>query len=74
MTDENQVEKSSEKVYRELPGPDGEAMRVRIMPPGASVEELEKAVIEDTAVAMTDEQAEVLDQWLEQGVRDGRAV
>ncbi len=74
MTDEKHVGKKDEKVYRELPGPDGETMRVRVMPPGAAVEELEKAVIEDTAVAMTDEQAEVLDQWLEQGVRDGRAV
>ena len=74
MTDENQVEKTSEKVYRELAGPDGETMKVRVMPPDAAVEELEKAVIEDTAVAMTDEQAEVLDEWIEQGVRDGRAV
>ena len=74
MTDEKHVEKKEGKVYRELPGPDGETMRVRVMPPDAGVEELEKAVIEDTAVAMTDEQAEVLDEWLEQGVRDGRAV
>lgn len=74
MTDLQQVEKKDEKVYRELPGPDGETMRVRIMPPDAAVEELETAVIEDTTVAMTDEQAELLDEWLEQGVRDGRAV
>lgn len=73
MTDEKHVEKRTGKVYRELPGPDGELMMVRVMPADAGVEELEAAVIEDTAVAMTDKQAEVLDQWLDQGVRDGTA-
>ena len=63
-----------EKQYREERGPDGEPMKVRVMPPDASIEELEAAVIEDTAVAMTDEQAAKLDERLEEGVRDGRAL
>ena len=62
------------KVYREETGPDGEPMKVRVMPPGASIEDLEKAVIEDTAVAMTDEQAAKLDARLNEGVLNGRAL
>ena len=49
-------------------------MKVRVMPADATIEELEAAVIEDVAVAMTDEQAAKLDARLEEGVRDGRAV
>lgn len=64
--------KDAVKVYREERGPDGEPIRVRVMPPDASIEELEAAVIEDTAVAMTDEQAAELDARLEEGVDDGR--
>ena len=63
-----------EKQYREMTGPDGELVEVRVMPAGATIEDLEKAVIEDGAVAMTDEQAEKLDARFEEGVRDGRAV
>lgn len=74
MTDENQVHKQAEKVYREYKGPDGERMKVRVLPPGATVEEIEKAVIEDGAVAMTDEQAAKVNLWPNEGVRDGRAV
>ena len=66
--------KDAVKVYREMTGPDGEPVKVRVMPPGATIEELEAAVMEDTAVAMTDEQASKLDARLEEGVRDGRAV
>ena len=55
------------KQYREEKGPDGELMKVRVMPPDATVEELEAAVMEDTAVAMTDEQAAKLDARLEEG-------
>ena len=63
-----------EKQYREYEGPDGEPVKVRVMPADASIGDLEKAVIEDGAVAMTDEQAEALDARLEEGVTlDGRA-
>ncbi|MDE0294453.1 MAG: hypothetical protein OXH92_09370 [Bryobacterales bacterium] len=62
------------KQYREEKGPDGEPMKVRVMPPDATIEELEAAVMEDTAVAMTDEQAAKVDARLEEGVRDGRAL
>ncbi len=62
------------KVYRETAGPDGEPMKVRVMPSDATIEELEKAVMEDGAVAMTDEQAAKVDARLEEGVRDGRAL
>ena len=65
--------KDAVKVYREMTGPDGEPVKVRVMPPGATIEELEAAVMEDGAVAMTDEQAAKLDARLEEGVRDGRA-
>ena len=62
------------KQYREMTGPDGEPVQVRVMPAGASIEQLEAAVIEDGAVAMTDEQAAALDARLEEGVTpDGRA-
>ena len=62
------------KVYREVTGPHGELLKIRVMPPDAAVEDLEAAVMEDGAVAMTDEQAEALDARLEEGVtRDGRA-
>ena len=68
-------EKQAAKVYREYEGPDGEPVRVRVMPPDASIKNLEAAVIEDGAVAMTDEQAEALDARLDEGVtRDGRAL
>ena len=68
-------EKQAAKVYRKEIGPDGESIRVRVMPPDASIKDLEAAVIEDGAVAMTDEQAEALDKRFEEGVtRDGRAV
>ncbi len=62
------------KQYREEKGPDGEPMKVRVMPADASIEELEAAVMEDGAVAMTDEQAAKLDARLEEGVLNGRAV
>ncbi len=65
---------SDPKVYREVAGPNGEPMQVRVMPPSATVDELEAAVMEDGAVAMTDEQAAKLDARLEEGVSDGRAV
>ena len=60
--------------YREEIGPDGKPMKVRVMSPDATVEELEKAVMEDNAVAMTDEQAAKLDTRLNQGVQNGRAL
>ena len=66
--------KDAVKVYREMTGPDGEPVKVRVMPPGATIEELEAAVMEDGSVAMTDSQAAKLDARLEEGVRDGRAV
>ena len=66
--------KDAVKVYREEAGPDGEPMKVRVMPADATVEELEAAVMEDDAVAMTDEQAAKLDARLEEGVRDGRSL
>ena len=66
--------KDAVKVYREERGPDGKPMKVRVMPPDATLEELESAVIEDGAVAMTEEQAAELDAQLEEGVSDGRAV
>ena len=62
------------KVYREVTGPDGEPMKFRVMPPEAAVEDLEAAVMEDGAVAMTDEQAAKLDARLEEGVSHGRAL
>ena len=65
---------SDRKVYREVAGPNGEPMKVRVMPADATVEELEAAVMEDVAVAMTDEQAAKLDARLEEGVSDGRAL
>lgn len=74
MTNTKNVNKQAAKAYREMEGPDGEPMKVRVMPPDAAIEDLEAAVLEDGAVAMTDEQAEALDQHFEQGVRDGRAV
>ena len=66
--------KDAVKVYREMTGPDGEPVKVRVMPPDATIDELEKAVMEDGAVAMTDEQSTKLDARLEEGVSDGRAV
>ena len=74
MTDTKNVNEQAAKVYREMEGPDGEPMNVRVMPPDAKIEELEAAVIADGAVAMSDEQAEALDRHFEEGVRDGRAV
>ena len=65
---------NQEKQYREVAGEDDEPIKVRVMPPDASIEELEAAVMEDGAVAMTDEQAMKLDARFEEGVRDGRAV
>lgn len=65
---------SDRKVYREVAGPNGEPMKVRVMPSNATIEELEAAVMEDGAIAMTDEQAEKLDAQLEEGVSDGRAL
>ena len=67
-------QKTVRKVYREMTGPDGEPLKVRVLPPGASIEDLEAAVIEDGAVAMTGEQAAALDARLEEGVRHGRAL
>ncbi len=67
--------KDAVKVYRETAGPDGEPVKVRVMPPDATIDELEKAVMDDDgAVAMTDEQAAKLDARLEEGVLNGRAV
>ena len=66
--------KDAVKVYREEAGPDGKPMKVRVMPADATIEELEAAVMEDDAVAMTDEQASKLDARLEEGVRDGRSL
>ena len=74
MTNTKNVNKQAAKVYREMEGPDGERMNVRVMPPDAAIEELEAAVLEDGAVAMTDEQAAKLDERFQEGVRDGRAV
>ena len=65
---------SDPKVYREVAGPNGEPMKVRVMPADATIEDLEAAVMEDGAVAMTDEQAAELEARLEEGVSDGRAV
>lgn len=62
------------KVYREYAGPDGEPLRARVMPPDASIEDLEAAVIEDVAVAMSDRQQALLDKHFSEGVtHDGRA-
>lgn len=65
---------NQQRQYREERGPDGKPMKVRVMPPGATIAELEAAVMEDTAVAMTDEQAAELDSRLEEGVSHGRAL
>ena len=52
-----------------------EPVKVRVMPPNATMEDLEAAVQEDDVVSMTDEQAEALDARLNEGVTpDGVAL
>ena len=61
-------------VYQERTGPDGETIKVPVVPPDASVEEIEAIVAEEGAAIMTDAQQAAFDEYVGEGVtRDGRA-
>ena len=59
--------------YEERPGPDGEPILVPVIPPGASLDEIEDIVSEEGAAVMTDEQQAAFEEHMSEGVtRDGR--
>ena len=59
--------------YEERPGPDGEPMSFPVIPPDATLDEIEAIVSEEGAAIMTDEQQATFDKHMSEGVtRDGR--
>ena len=59
--------------YEERTGPDGEPVLVPVIPPKASIHEIEAIVSEEGAAVMTDEQLAEFDKSVNEGVtRDGR--
>lgn len=60
-------------IYQERTGPDGEPMSVPVVPPDATVDEIEAIVAEEGAAVMTDAQQAAFDNYVSEGVtRDGR--
>ncbi len=59
--------------YQLRTGPDGQRMSVPVVPPDASLEEIEAIVSAEGAAIMTDEQQAAFDKHVSEGVtRDGR--
>ena len=59
--------------YEERPGPDGEPMSFPVIPPDATLEEIEGIVLAEGSAIMTDEQQAAFDKHMSEGVsRDGR--
>ena len=59
--------------YQQRNGPDGEPMSVPVVPPDATVEEIEEIVSAEGAAIMTDEQQAAFDKHVNEGAtRDGR--
>ena len=59
--------------YQERNAPSGETISVPVIPPGATLEEIEAIVLEEGAAIMTDEQQVAFDKYMSEGVtRDGR--
>ena len=59
--------------YQERTAPSGETISVPVIPPGATLEEIEAIVLEEGAAIMTDEQQAAFDKYMSEGVtRDGR--
>ena len=54
--------------YQECIGPDGELLAVPVIPPYATVDEIEAIVTAEGAAVMTDEQASELSARLAEGV------
>ena len=54
--------------YQQRIGPDGEPMAVPVIPPDATVDEIEAIVAAEGAAVMTDEQAAELSAHLAEGV------
>ncbi|MDE0165212.1 MAG: hypothetical protein OXL36_08965 [Bryobacterales bacterium] len=60
--------------YQNRTGPDGEPVSVPVVPPDATLEEIEEIVSAEGAAIMTDEQQAAFDKHVSEGVtRDGRA-
>ena len=60
--------------YQERTGPDGEPISVPVVPPNATLEDIEAIVSEEGAAIMTDAQQAAFDKYVGEGVtRDGRA-
>ena len=60
--------------YQERIGPDGQPLSVPVVPPDATLDEIEAIVSEEGAAVMTDEQQAAFDKHVSEGVtRDGRA-
>ena len=59
--------------YQKRNGPDGQPVSVPVVPPDATVEEIEEIVSAEGAAIMTDEQQAAFDRYVSEGVtRDGR--
>ena len=54
--------------YQQRIGPDGEPLAVPVIPPDATVDEIEDIVATEAAAVMTDEQAAELSAHLAEGV------
>ena len=64
---------SSSLSYEERTGPDGEPVQVPVIPPNATVHEIEAIVSHEGAAVMTDEQQAAFEKSVSEGVaRDGR--
>ena len=59
--------------YEERTGPDGEPVQVPVIPPGATIDEIEEIVSHEGAAVMTEEQQAAFEKSVSEGVaRDGR--
>ena len=64
---------SSSLSYEKRTGPDGEPVLVPVIPPNATVHEIEAIVSHEGAAVMTDEQQAAFEKSVSEGVaRDGR--
>ncbi|MCY4585593.1 MAG: hypothetical protein OXB98_06090 [Bryobacterales bacterium] len=59
--------------YEEHPGPDGEHMLLPVIPPDASMEQIEDIVSEEGTAIMNDAQYKAFTEYINEGVTpDGR--
>ena len=59
--------------YEERTAPSGETISVPVIPPDATLDDIEAIVSEEGAAIMTDEQQAAFDKHMSEGVtRDGR--